>query len=259
MYDWPEIRRFTDQWWQYLRHEFSRAGILAPAQLSRDLPLTDSWQSPRLLLSQTCGYPYTSSLLDQVNLVATPDYGVPDCPVGYYRSALVVRAQDERQTLMQFYDSRFAFNALESQSGYQAIMQVLSKLQRSADFFADKILSGSHRESIRSVAEGRADIAAIDYVSWRLAEQFEPCAKHLRVLELSPPSPGLPLICATTVDRGLVVEIVESALSRVEASALSALGICGLWRSTPTDYARFYQASLKPSFSTMQATGFNAP
>ena len=241
MYDWPEIGHFTDQWWQCLRREFCRAGISSPANLTRDLPLTDSWLSPRLLLSQTCAYPYTYTLRDQVNLVATPDYGVPDCPVGYYRSALVVRAQDERQTLMQFCGSNFAFNALDSQSGYRAIMQMLQNLQRPAVFFAANIRSGSHRESIRFVAEGRADIAAIDYVSWRLAEQFEACSKRLRVLELSPPSPGLPLICATTVEQGRIVEIVESALSTADDSVLSALGICGLWRSTPADYARYYQ------------------
>jgi hypothetical protein len=44
-----------------------------------------------LLLAQTCGLPFRRDLWGRVAYVATPAYDLPDCPAGWYRSALVAR------------------------------------------------------------------------------------------------------------------------------------------------------------------------
>ena len=42
-------------------------------------PLRAHWLNPRLLLSQTCGYPLMTELRDRVTLLATPRYLFEGC------------------------------------------------------------------------------------------------------------------------------------------------------------------------------------
>ena len=65
--------------------------------------------------------------------------------------------------------------------------------------------TGGHRASIRAVAEGRADVAAIDCRSWQLARRFEPAARELHAVGWTRRSKGLPFICARRFDRHLPV------------------------------------------------------
>ncbi len=58
-------------------------------------------------------------------------------------------------------------------------------------------LTGSHRNSIRAVASGEAQLAAIDAQSWWLALAHEPAADEVRMAGRSVDVPGLPLITAT--------------------------------------------------------------
>ena len=75
----------------------------APEGLQRDPDdLWSQWTSPDLVFSQTCGFPYRARLHGSVTLIGTPDFGVEDCPPGYYRSVLVARADDPRDTVAEF-------------------------------------------------------------------------------------------------------------------------------------------------------------
>ena len=114
MYDMPEIQAANDRYWQAIR---DRLGY-GPASLSRDLDYWEMWQSPDLLLGQTCGMPYRTRLHDKVTLIGTPDFGLPDCPPGYYQSVIVARSEDTRDTLQDFDGARFAYNENMSQSGW---------------------------------------------------------------------------------------------------------------------------------------------
>ena len=49
---------------------------------------------------------------------------------------------------------------------------------------------------MRAVAQGEADVAYIDAVSWRLLKLYDPLARGIHVLGATAPSPGLPLITA---------------------------------------------------------------
>jgi len=71
-------------------------GIDSPEKLSQDAEEFSVWRHPELVLSQTCGMPYRIWLHGHVELVGTPNFGIDNCPAGYYRSALVVRADDAR-------------------------------------------------------------------------------------------------------------------------------------------------------------------
>ena len=122
MYDWPELAAATDRLWAALRDALRAAGIAAPERLTRDRALMAVWLDPQLVLSQTCGLPIVRELAGRVAIIGAPDYGVPGCPPGFYRSVVVVRADDPRETLAAFRGARLAINGRDSQSGYGAML-----------------------------------------------------------------------------------------------------------------------------------------
>ncbi len=224
MYDWPEVRPDTDRLWDCLREALAEERIAAPEILSRDGP---HWEDPGLVLSQTCGMPYRLGLHARVTLIGTPDYGLEGCAPGFYRSALVVRAEDPRRSAAAFAGARFAFNSATSQSGWAALGPLST---------GRGLETGAHRASVRAVARGAADIAAIDAVTWRLALAHEPAARRLRVLDWTPPTPGLPMITARTQAPEPVVRAVAAGIAALGDASRATLGLVRLATLREADY-----------------------
>ncbi len=91
---------------------------------------------------------------------------------------------------------RLAYNVADSMSGYLAIERDLMAEGLSLDIFSQRIVSGGHRNSIRMVARGDADVAAVDCKTWALALQHETVAKGLEVVGWTTKRKGLPFITA---------------------------------------------------------------
>lgn len=233
MYRRPELEAAHARYWSLIRTNLAEAGIESPESLSQDADEFDVWRHRELVLSQTCGMPYRLWLHGEVTLVGTPDFGIDHCPPGYYRSPLVVRSDDSRTTLDEFRDSCFAYNQTHSQSGFAA---PYNHLLPRGWWFRDLLHTEQHRESARSVADGRADIASLDAVSWRLMERHEPFARGLRVLEWTHPTPGLPLITAKGNDAAAIFDAVERSITELTTDDRLALGILGLVRIPVEDY-----------------------
>lgn len=225
MYDWPELRAAHDRLWALIRDALAAQGIEAPARLTRNQSLWAAWESPDLILGQTCGMPYRTRLHGRVDLVATPDYALKDAPPGYYYSQFVVHA-DAPGDLGDFIDRTLAFNGQDSQSGWAAPQNHVARLGRC---FRHTLHTGAHRDSARAVAAGRAAIAAIDAVTWRLIGSHLPeVANRLRVIGHSAPTPGLPLITAPGRDRMALAGAVAQAIAALGADDRAALGLAGL-------------------------------
>ena len=111
MYDLPALRAAHGRFWSLLRGRLVDAGIDAPVALTPDGIGPAFWTAPDLVFSQTCGMPYRTQLLGKVQLVGTPDYGLPGCPPGYYASHLIKRQEDSRQTLADFAGDALGENA----------------------------------------------------------------------------------------------------------------------------------------------------
>lgn len=177
-----------------------RAEGLAAERLDIVWPSEDllaHWRDGRLLLSQTCGYPLVTQL-PEVQPVGCFHYTAPGCDGVNYRSFLVVRTQDAGSTLEDFRGRRAVCNSIDSQSGYNALRHEVAPRAKHGRFFAEVILSGSHRQSLAAVQRGEADIAAIDCVTWALLKRHEPLAVlSLAVIGHTPLSPGLPLITSS--------------------------------------------------------------
>lgn len=225
MYARPELAQAHDRYWALIRAELSLRGVDSPEELSQEAEEFRVWQSPDLVLSQTCGMPYRLWLHDQVTLIGTPDFGLEGCPPGHYRSAIVVRHDDPRDDVTAFAEARFAFNQTFSQSGYAAPW---AHLQPRGIWFDTRVQSHGHLMSARMVSEGEADIAALDGVSWRLMQQYETFASNLRVLEWTTPTPGLPYIAAAGANRRATFDAVAAAIAGLSDEDRAALGIHGL-------------------------------
>lgn len=225
MYDWPQVRAEHDRLWTLISGALKDEGIAGPAHLTRDESLWEVWESPGLLLGQTCGMPYRTRLHGAVELVGTPDYALADAPPGYYYSVFVTR-KDEPGEAEDFIDRTLAFNGQDSQSGWAAPQNQMAK--RGLRFTHTRH-TGAHRDSAKAVAAGKADIAAIDAVSWRLIEAHMPeLAAQLRVIGHTDPTPGLPLIAAKGSVTAPLARAFATAAAALTPADRAALGLQGL-------------------------------
>jgi len=236
MYDWPEVASATDRLWAEIRDVLRDHGLPAPNRLSRGDDPRPIWKSPDLVLAQTCGYPFATELAGEVALVGTPAYAI-GCRAGHYRSVIVVRREESRTTLAQLSRQAMAINGRDSQSGYHAPLGMFAKERLREP--ENIVVTGSHRNSIRAVAAGKADFAAIDKVTWHLALRHEKAAAALAVIAETGETPGLPLI--TSLGRArhsrLIFDCVSHAIAALDEESRDMLMIEGLVATEPGDYA----------------------
>lgn len=192
------------------------------------------WQSPDLLLSQTCGYPYRAQLHGTVELLGTPDYGLTDCAPGYYRSVFIARKADARTHLTDFTGKRFAFNEALSQSGWAGPVTHMDGLGMSPGAL---VQTGSHTGSINAVADGRADFAAIDAMTWQLVARSEiDVTDHVQIIAQTAQSPGLPFITALGRDVGAIQTAIDTAIDEMPEPLRQLLPIHQLVRIPAAAY-----------------------
>lgn len=228
MYDQGPLQGANEALWALIRDGLRARGVQAPEGLTRgEAAYWPAWQSPGLVFSQTCGFPYRARLHGTVVLVGTPDYEIEGCAPGHYRSAFVVRADDPRPTLVAFDGAVLAFNEALSQSGYAA--PVAEAARRGLRFRMGEA-TGSHLASARAVAEGRADIAALDTLSWKILTENGLAPDGVRVLDHSQPTPALPYIAAAGADAALTFAAVAEAIDALPTVHRDRLHLRGVVR-----------------------------
>ncbi|KAI1321010.1 hypothetical protein F5Y16DRAFT_75486 [Xylariaceae sp. FL0255] len=185
--------------------------IVAPDPASlppEELYLPSLWRHPALLLGQTCWGPMRFGLDEFVDVLGQQDYtGVEGGDSDLYSSAIVARrtvgdipAPSNGKSyiaLGHLKGKRFIRNSEDSMSGYIGLTEDLEEMGSSISIFHPEILeSGGHRQSIIDVAQGKADVAAIDCLTWELAKRFEPAASSLAVIGWTARRKGLPFIAS---------------------------------------------------------------
>ncbi len=234
MYDMPKQQGANDRLWALIRDGLRASGLPAPDTLTRGPgAYWEAWTSPHLTLSQTCGFPYRAKLHGHVTLIGTPDYGVAGCAPGYYNSVLLARTDDPRNTTLDFNNAALAFNEELSQSGWAAPQALAAKLGISLQ---PRLRTGGHIPSARAVAEGRAEIAAVDAVTWVLITRWQRFAAGLKVVGQTDPTPGLPYIAAPGADAALLFQIISAAIAALPAPDRARLRLRGLTRIDPAAY-----------------------
>lgn len=236
MYCWPESRDDWQIFWKAIRSELAKLDIPAPQFLTFGKPLEDVWLSPDLLLGHTCGWPYISKLRDQVTLVGRFNFEVEGCAPGHYNSVFIVPENSDLSSLGdlqdrdQYNDLAIAVNGTNSQSGFRVLREVFENIESSERL----IVTGSHRDSIRAIADGEADFAAIDAVTWELAKLYEPMAQGVKIIGSSSSKPGLPLITANA-NHDLAPQLFDAVRSAIEVAG-EPLGIHSFLPARENDY-----------------------
>ncbi len=224
MYDRPKLTAAHAQLWHLIRDGLIAAGYAAPDALDQIAEGPEVWLSEELVFSQACGMPYRKFLHDRVTLIGTPDYGVTGCPAGYYNSILIARCGHFPRGLAEANGAALAFNSPLSQSGYAA---ALVGARLAGIGYGAKLETGAHVNSIDAIKTNKADIAAIDAVTWRYFCAFEDTS-GLCVLAQTPPTPALPYITHRQNSGSTFFDIVETAIATLPRSTRSLLGLKGL-------------------------------
>jgi ABC-type phosphate/phosphonate transport system substrate-binding protein len=235
MYTAPEpIRLANERWISRILEHLGHSRLNAAS-----LSLPELWLSPDLLLTQTCGYPLMTLLRDQVRIVGRPRYELPDASAGHHCSLILSCTDDNRRTLADFRGSRGVINSEDSNSGMNLLRQRLAPLHRDGQFFATVGISGAHRESLRWLRDGHADLAAVDSVTYAYLAQHTPQEiSGLRVVARSALSPTLPFITiATDTDEQIehLREVMNLALRELPDVA-QILGLPEVLPASESDY-----------------------
>ena len=221
MYDLPDVQEANDRLWRGVRDHLG----YGPDALIRGQDPWEHWTSPDLLLSQTCGYPYRARLHGKVTLGGTPDYRIEGCGPGEYCSVFVARQESAGAPVESFAQARFAYNEPLSQSGWAA---PANYAEDRGYTFENPHQTGGHLASARAVAEGRADLAAIDALSWKIMTRGAQWAEALSVIAQTPPTPTLPYITACHRDAEPLRMALRAAIDALSAQDRAALSLYGL-------------------------------
>jgi ABC-type phosphate/phosphonate transport system substrate-binding protein len=187
-----------------------------------DGELMGHWRRADLLLSQTCGFPYrVLGLANEVQLIATPVFDAEGCEGPRYRSALVVSnaAWDRGATTLDACRGlRAACNSADSHSGMNALRHAVAPYARDGRFFTSVLWTGSHANTLRALANGEADVGAIDCVTFALVRDAHPeVLKEVRTIGMTPSAPGLPLIASRALNEPQI-EALRNALDAAHAA-----------------------------------------
>ena len=230
--------------WDILRKQLAEAGVERLAQvLTWPQDYHAHWLDADLLLSQSCGYPFTDDLAGKVQLVGCFAYDAPQCEGIRCASVLIARQEHAHLAPEEFRGLRAAFNAPNSQSGYNAFRAWAAPLAVEGRFFASALETGGHTASVQAVRTGLADLASIDCVTYAALGRYTPPATEgLCIVGTTPAYPGLPLITSkgtSAADMGVLQAAIRKVLSSDETlPTLEALGIVGFETPDPSIYQR---------------------
>lgn len=208
-------------------------GVVAPdpATLPPDgLDFQTVWNHPDLLLAQTCWGPMEEGLERLVAIVGQPSYDGIDGGQGeLYSSAILMRRRsagvasppDGRAVfpLSLFRNARFAYNSTDSMSGIIALSRDLAAIGESLKIFSERIETAAHRASIIAVAEGRADVCAVDCRSWHLAKRHEPRVADVEVVGWTARRKGLPYITSRHTPADIVARLRAALATSAQSSS----------------------------------------
>ena len=226
MYDFEEVRGAHDVLWRSVARRLERAEMEGvPAALDRARGTHELWTDPGLLLSQCCGADLMGRYAEDLTLIATPHYSAPGCEGCLYSSVVIVAEDSPATYLEQLRNCVCVVNGYESHSGANALRALVAPLSREGRFFSRVVTSGSHLASIATIADGGAETAAIDCVTYALAERYRPSLlEGTRRLCYSARAPGIPFVTRAESSEDLIRKLRSALLEAFEEPEVRAAG-----------------------------------
>jgi phosphonate transport system substrate-binding protein len=154
----------------------------------------------KLDLAFVCSGPYVSGNADfGMEIIAVPvSHGKK-----VYHSYFIVNSDSTIESFDQLRGKTFAFSDPHSNTGCLVPTYFLAKRNEAPEsFFKKTFFTYSHDNSIKAVAKGLADGAAVDSLIWEFMNSVEPeMTSHTRIIEKSPPYGIPPVVVHPSVDK----------------------------------------------------------
>jgi ABC-type phosphate/phosphonate transport system substrate-binding protein len=244
MYDIVELRHAHDALWVGMARHFRHQGIdHVPRKLVHDRPVNSLWSADNLFMSQCCGYDVVYQFKDRFQILATPWFDAPGCSQGNYSSTIVVPTNSLKTDVIDMAGTVAVVNGPESHSGMNALFSLVAPHSRNNRFFSEVKISGSHVESLALLANGQADVAAVDCLTYELLSRYRPAAiRGTRPLGLTCSAPAPPYVTARAFNLDTVERMQNALLETYEDQALAgsrqALLISKIELSSALSYQR---------------------
>lgn len=248
MYAWSSSLEAA--WRRLLEWVTARAGggLEVPSQ-SLSVSLDELWQRPDLGCVFMCGYPWALRR-DRPRLLAAPVPSPPrygDGPV--YVSDFIVRADSPYKRLADTFGGTIAYSAEHSHSGYNAPrFHLLAYRTPERPALYATVLGPFVRQLpvLEAVADGRADVAAIDGYALDLMRRHAPdVAARVRVIATTVPAPSAPLVASPGVSEETCARLTEALVGAHADPAirptLASLLLSRFVRTEPKDFEVFLE------------------
>jgi len=166
-----------------------------------------------------------------------------------YHSLFIVPAGSRVSSLLELRGKRFASADILSNSGWLYPMVWLKRHgEDPSRFFGEHVITGGHDRSIRAVATGYVDGAAVDSLVYEQLLREEPAlAEKTKVIHKSPPFGMPPLVVPPQLDPQLKEQLRSLLLSMHEdargSKILASLGIDKFVLATDAAYRSVREAA----------------
>jgi phosphonate transport system substrate-binding protein len=132
-----------------------------------------------------------------------------------YHSYIIVPKASPAASLNDLRGKKFAFTDPQSNTGALVPTYMLAKRgENPKTFFQEVFYSNSHDNSIRAVAEGQADGAAVDSLIWEFVNRVDPpLTAKTRIIEKSPPYGIPPVVVHPNLDPAVKKQLTSIFLS----------------------------------------------
>ncbi|MEJ2157467.1 MAG: phosphate/phosphite/phosphonate ABC transporter substrate-binding protein [Desulfobacteraceae bacterium] len=174
--------------------------------------INEMLKTGKLEAAFVCSGPYTAGKkqFGLELLVAPQAYG----GLVYY-SYILVAKDSAVQSFRELRGKRFAFTDPLSNTGRLVPMYMLAKENETPErFFKEIIFTQSHDKSIKAVAQGIVDGAAVDSLIWEYLNTTKPeSTSRTRILQKSPPYAIPPVVVPRELDPGLKARMKQAFLN----------------------------------------------
>ena len=234
LYDWPELREATDGFWSILAQRLEAAGLSAPVELTRDQDPAILWDSPGLLISQSCGLRHVDGAARGTRIICAPVYEVEGCGAGRM-SAVILGRRDGPADLAALQGARYAVEGPDSRFARAALLDAIG-----APALGETVWAPTPREALIALADGRAEAACLDALSWALARLHEPAAAGLVPLAWTDAVAAPPFVTSALTETGdrarIRAALVETLLDPRSEPLRQALGFARVVALGDPDY-----------------------
>ena len=244
MYAFTDLQRHA---WQLLFDRFFELHDIAREEVELKFDHDPaSLREPGLWFGHTCGYPLMTQLQPDFMPFCVPLFDVPGTEDKLYSSRIIATADGTVDSLETSRGRVCAMNNSDSNSGMNVLRHALADLARGEPFFNRVLTTGGHLHSLQAVAEGEADIAAIDCVSYQLIADAQPgLARKVKVIAETVKTCGLPLVMPQeryeSTDIGRMVDDLNRALESCYEEAGEILHLDGFAEVRLPDYDSILQ------------------